>query len=163
MSLETKEINSVKIIFDKEKTKAKAYRAYSCGCQDCRNFYKNIENNTELVAFLNDFGIVYNCDDEVFSRDWGNDKNSLIHYEGYYGVWGRIEGGDFDYENFGVKISFQKDPSLPYDRPDECFWIRIEGDFPYLLEEERELPITFSQKILELDIVTKIKTILKKK
>ena len=160
MSLETKEINSVKIIFDIEKTKE--YRAYSCGCQDCRNFYKNIEKNTELVAFLNDFGIDYKCDDDIFSWDWGNEKDSLIHHEAYYGVWGRIEGDDFDYEKFGVKISFQKDASLPYDRPDECFWIRIEGDFPYLLEEERELPITFSQKVLELDIVTKIKTFFKK-
>ena len=112
--------------------------------------------------FLNDFGIDYKCADDVFSWDWGNDKDSLIHHEGYYGVWGRIEGDDFEFEKYGVKMTFQKKASLPYDRPDECFWIRIEGDFPYLLEEERELPITFSQKVLELDIVTKIKTFFKK-
>ena len=161
MSLETKEINSVKIIFDKEKTIE--YRANSCICQYCRNFYKHIENNTELVAFLNDFGIDYKCDDDVFSWDWGNDKDSLIHHEGYYGVWGRIEGDDFEFEKYGVKMTFQKKASLPYDRPDECFWIRIEGDFPFILEEERELPTTFSQKVLESDIVTKIKTFFKKK
>ena len=49
MYLETKEINSVKIIFDKEKTIE--YRDNSCICQYCRNFYKHIENNTELVRF----------------------------------------------------------------------------------------------------------------
>ena len=53
MSLQTIEINSVKIIFDKEKTKE--YRTdfnRPCDCQDCRNYYKNIQNNFELVEFL---------------------------------------------------------------------------------------------------------------
>lgn len=74
-----------------------------------------------------------------------------------------VEGDDFEFEKYGVKMTFQKKASLPYDRPDECFWIRIEGDFPFILEEERELPTTFFQKVLESDIFTKIKTFFKKK
>lgn len=53
MSLQTIEINSVKIIFDKEKNKE--YRTdfnKPCDCQDCRKYYKNIQNNFELVEFL---------------------------------------------------------------------------------------------------------------
>ena len=87
MSLQTIEINSVKIIFDKEKTKE--YRTdfnKPCDCQDCRNYYKNIQNNFELVEFLSGFGIDYNCTEEVFSWDLGNDNDALIHHEGYYGV-----------------------------------------------------------------------------
>ena len=46
MSLQTVEINSVKITFDKEKTKE--YRTdfnKHSDCQDCRNYYRHIENN----------------------------------------------------------------------------------------------------------------------
>lgn len=73
MSFQTIEINSVKIIFDKEKTKE--YRTdfnKPCDCQDCRNYYKHIENNSELVEFLSGFGIDYNCTEEVFSWDLEN-------------------------------------------------------------------------------------------
>lgn len=73
-----------KIIFDKEKTKE--YRTdfnKPCDCQDCRNYYKNIQNNFELVEFLSGFGIDYNCTEEVFSWDLGNDNDALIHHEGY--------------------------------------------------------------------------------
>ena len=80
MSSQTIEINSVKITFDKEKTKE--YRTdfnKPCDCQDCRNYYMHIENNKELVEFLLDFGIDYNCTDEVFSWNLGNDNDSFIH------------------------------------------------------------------------------------
>ena len=69
----------------------------------------------------------------------GNDRNSLIHHEGYYGVFGNIEGEDFDLEKYGVKISFAKDVSVPCDREGKFFWICINGDFPYVLKEERDL------------------------
>lgn len=164
MSLQTIEINSVKIIFDKEKTKE--YRSdfnKPCDCQDCRNYYKNIQNNFELVEFLSGFGIDYNCTEEVFSWDLGNDNDALIHHEGYYGVFGKIEGNEFDFEKFGVKITFQKVASVPCDRAGEYFWICIEGEFPYILDEERDLPITFSQKLQKLGIISKIKSIFKKK
>lgn len=58
MSFQTVEINSVKITFDKEKTKE--YRTdfnKPCECQDCRNYYKHIEENKKLVEFLSEFGI----------------------------------------------------------------------------------------------------------
>jgi len=164
MSLQTVELCSVEITFDKGKTKE--YRTdfnKPCDCQECRNYYKHVGNNLELVAFLNEFGIDYNCTEEVFSWDLGNDEDSLIHHEGYYGVFGKIEGEEFEFEKFGVKITFQKGASVPCDRTGEYFWICIEGDFPYILDEERDLPITFSQKLQKSNIISKIKAIFRKK
>lgn len=159
MSLQTIEINNVKISFDKEKTKE--YRTdfnKPCDCQYCRNYYKHIENNPELVEFLSGFGINFDCTEEVFSWDWGNDSNSLIHHEGYYGVFGNIEGEEFDFEKFGVKITFQKGATVPCDRTGDYFWICIEQDFPYILAEERELPPpSFFEKWVD-----KIKSVFKK-
>ena len=164
MSLQKIEVNSVKIIFDKEKTKEhRTAMNNPCECQDCRNYYKHIGNNTELVEFLNNFGIDYYCTEEVFSWDWENDNNSLIHHEGYYGVFGKIEGEEFDFEKFGVKITFQKGATVPCDRTGEYFWICIEGDFPYILDEERELPVSLSRKTQFLNFIGKIKTIFRKK
>ena len=90
-------------------------------------------------------------------------NNSLIHHEGYYGVFGKIEGEEFDFEKFGVKVTFQKGASVPCDRTGEYFWICIEGDLPYILEEERDLPITFSQRVQKLNVIGKIKAIFNKK
>lgn len=164
MSLQTIVINSIRIEFDKEKTKE--YRTSfntPCDCQNCRNYCEHIKNNFELVEFLSGFGIDYNCTEEVFSWDLGNDNDSLIHHVGYYGVFGRIEGEEFDYEKFGVKISFQKDASVPCDRTGEYFWICIENVFPYILDEKRDLPIALSQKLDRFGFVNKIKTVFKKK
>ena len=163
MSLQTVELSSVEITFDKGKTKE--YRTdfnKPCDCQECRNYYKHVGNNLELVAFLNEFGIDYNCTEEVFSWDLGNDKDSLIHHEGYYGVFGKIEGEEFEFEKFGVKITFQKGASVPCDRTGDYFWICVEGDYPYILDEKRDLPINFSQKLQKLSIISKIKAIFKK-
>ena len=140
MSLQTMEINSTQIVFDKNKTKE--YRTeYNnpCDCQNCRNYYKIIEKNTELLDFLEGFGIDYKCTEEVFYWDLGDDINSLICHEGYYGVFGNINGEDFEIDKFGVKISFAKDVSVPRDREGEYFWICIIGDFPYVLDEGREI------------------------
>ena len=164
MSLQKIEINSVKIIFDKEKTKEhRTAMNNPCDCRDCRNYCKHIENNFELVEFLGGFGIDYNYTEEVFSWDLGNDKDSLIHHEGYYGVFGKIEGEEFDFEKFGVIITFQKGATVPCDRTGEYFWICIEGDFPYILDEERELPVSLSRKTQFLNFIGKIKTIFRKK
>ena len=164
MSLLTIEINSVKITFDKEKTKEhRTDMNDPCECQDCRNYYKHIENNTELVEFLSGFGIDFNRTEEVFSWDLGNDNDSLIHHEGYYGVFGKIEGEEFDFEKFNVKITFQKGATVPCDRTGEYFWICIEGEFPYILDEEREFPISFLERIEKFSIIKAIKSIFKKK
>ena len=164
MSLQTVEMNSVKIIFDQKKTKAHRTTMNSpCDCQDCRDYYKHVENNVELVEFLSGFGIDYNCTEEVLSWDLGNGMGSLIHHEGYYGVFGIIEGEEFDFEKFGVKITFQKCAAVPCDRNGEYFWICVEGDFSYILDEKRDLPILFSEKNKNLSIVKKIKAVLKKK
>lgn len=115
-----------------------------------------------MVAFLSGFGIDYPYTEEVFSWDLGNESDSLIHHEGYYGVFGSIEGGAFQFEQFGVKISFQKSAFVPCNKTGAYFWICIEGDFPYILNEPRELPISFSPKSKLLRLVDKIKTILRK-
>lgn len=57
-----------------------------------------------FYVILDGFGVDYNCDDDLFSWDWGNDKDSLIHHEGYYGVYGRIEGDDFEFDLKTVTI-----------------------------------------------------------
>ena len=52
MSLQTVEMNSAKVTFDKEKTRE--YRTdmnNPCDCQNCRNYYKHIKNNKGLVGF----------------------------------------------------------------------------------------------------------------
>lgn len=147
MALQTIEINSVKITFDKEETQK--YRpgiGTPCGCQYCRNYYKNIENNTELVEFLSDFGVDVYSDDEIFSWDLGDSSDSLIHCQAYYGVFGKIEDRDFSFKNFGVKITFSKDASVPSYRTGEYFWICVEADLPYILDEQREMPIAVSLK-----------------
>ena len=53
MFVQTTEINSTKIIYDKNKTEK--YRTdfnNTCDCQNCRNYYKNVESNAELLDFL---------------------------------------------------------------------------------------------------------------
>lgn len=164
MSFQTIEINSSKIIYDKDKTEE--YRTdfnKPCDCQDCRNYYKHIENNSELIAFLSAFGVDYHCTEEVLSWDLDNDNDSLIHHEGYYGVFGKIEGDEFEHERHGIKISFQKGACVPCDRTGDFFWICVSGDFPYILEEKRELPVTFSKKLQESSVIGKIKTVFQKK
>ena len=89
--------------------------------------------------------------------------HSFIHHEGYYGVFGKIEGEEFDFERFGVKITFQKGATVPCDRTGEYFWICIEGDFPYIVSEERDLPVSFSQKVKNTSFINTIITIFKKK
>ncbi len=139
MVLQEIEINSTRILFDAQMTKAhRTQRNTPCDCQDCRNFYKLTEDNTELAAFLREFGIDIDRTEEVVSFD-ADDK--LIHHEAYYGVFGRIEGEEIAFDRFGVKISFLKGAIVPSDRTEEYFWIRIEGNFPYVLEEKRALDI----------------------
>ena len=104
-----------------------------------------------------------NCTEEVFSWDLENHSDTLIHHEGYYGVFGKIEGDEFNFEKFDVKVTFQKGASVPCDRTGEYFWICIEGEFPYILDEERNLPITFSQSIKKSNIISKMKAIFRKK
>ena len=163
MSLQTIEINSAKITFDRERTlKHRTTLNTPCSCQYCGNYYKNIEKNTELVEFLSDFGIDYNCDEEIFFWDLGNSSDSLIHYEGYYGVLGKIDSENFFIERYGVKITFSEGAAVPCDITDEYFWICVEGDFPYILEEKRELPLNFTQKIANSNFAMKIKNIFKK-
>ena len=54
-----------------------------------------------------------------------------------------------------VKIAFVKGACVPCDRHGhgEYFWIYIEADFPYILDEKRDLPIPFSQKAEKLSLI----------
>lgn len=127
--MQTIEIRSAKVTFDKEKTKA--YRTafnQPCDCLYCRNYYREVGKNSELVAFLSNFGIDYSHTEEVFSWDVEKKRLSLIHCIGHYGVFGRLEAEDFAFEDFGVKISFQSNAMAPCDREEEYFWICVEGD-----------------------------------
>jgi hypothetical protein len=164
MSLQMIEMNGSKIIFDREKTKDhRTEFNQPCDCQDCRNYYKHIENNQALVAFLDGFGVDFHCAEEVFSWELKKDETSLLHYEGYYGVFGTIEGEAFETEMYGVKITFQKGAPVPCDREGAYFWICIEGAFAYILDEDRELPTAFSQGLERLAFIRKIITRFKKK
>lgn len=152
MPWQTIKINSAQIKFDRERTKEhRTDFNKPCECLECRNYYKHIENNIELVEFLSGFGVDYNCTEEVFSWKIENNRASLIHHEAYYGIYGKIEGEELYFEKFGVKIAFVKNESFPHDRVGEYFWICIEGDFPYLHEGKRE----------KSSFVNKIKSILK--
>ena len=48
---------------------------------------------------------------------------------------------------------------MPHNRTGEYFWICIEGDFPYILDEERKLTVSLSQKIERLSFFDKLKSI----
>ena len=129
MSFSTMKIGTGIITFDKEKTHAHCteYNA-PCECAYCQNYYKHITNNQELVEFLNGFGVDFYRADEIFS--WDIDKKAdLIQYEGYYSVFGRIEGDDFKIKTCGVNVSFLKDAAAPCDKVEDYFWICVECTF----------------------------------
>lgn len=71
----------------------------------------------------------------------------MIHHEVYYGVFGKIENEEFSFEKYGVKITFKKGVTVPCDRTGEYFGVCVEGDFAYILDEERELPFNFRKKL----------------
>lgn len=152
------EINGIKFTFDKEKTmNHRTDYNKPCDCQNCRNFYKNLENNTELLKFLADFGVDYNFAEEVLSRQEYRNNEPYIHSEGYYGVEGTFDGDYLSFERFGVKIHFLKDECVPHDREDEYFFIEVEGDFPFVLDEKME------EEYPKNDFIEKIKTVFRKK
>lgn len=137
--MKTMEVHSVKVVYDKEKTEN--YRTeYNkpCICSMCQNYYRNIENNQELISFLSEFGIDYRYTEEIFSYDLGDKKDSWISSEAYYGVEGDFDGEGFSFEQCGLKISFVKGANIPHDRAGKYFWIIVNGVFPYILEEEKD-------------------------
>lgn len=163
-SMQTIKINGVSIIFDREKTNRHRTEINSpCECDYCRNYYKNMSNNIDLVDFLESFGVDYNYCEEIFSWDLGNDKDSLIHHEGHYCIFGKIEGDEFEFERFGVKIAFSNLVPAPCDGNDEHFWLSVKGDFPYILDEIRNLVSVFPQKAENSNMISKLKSIFRKK
>ena len=152
MSLQTIEINSAKITFDKEKTKS--YRTeYNkpCDCQDCRNYYKNIENNVGLVNFLADFGVDYSRAEEIMPVDLGNEKESLINYSAYYCVVGSISKEvSIKKEDFSVSFGVSSNINVGHEITDDYFFIVVDIDLPYILDEEREFPqLSFIEKCID--------------
>ena len=153
--LETIKINGTEIIFDKEKTELHLTDYNKpCECQNCRNFYENINRNKELMTFLEKFGVYHNYTDEVFSWDY---IETLIHSEAYYGVYGVINGEDFSFEKYGVTITFTSQPQIPFnhDRYGDYFWIVIEADFSWVLDEPQEIE-KLSRKEIFIDIIKAI-------
>lgn len=147
MALQEIVINSTKLLFDAAATNGhRTEHNKPCDCQNCRNYYKIVEDNPELIAFLSDFGVDFYHTEEVMSWDLDNEQDGMIHHEAYYGVPGRLEGEEVVIQRFGVKIAFEKGAIVPTDLEGEHFWIRIEGDFPYVLEEERDLGVSYKGK-----------------
>lgn len=127
MPLETIEINSAKVIFDREKTKAhRTLFNEPCDCSDCINYRKKIKENTELAEFLDSFGIDHNRTEEVMI--WEEDDGT-VYYEAYYGVFGRLDGEESLIEKYGVKIRFLNKAMINHDRNGDFFWVCIEGNF----------------------------------
>ena len=161
MSLQTVEINSVKITFDKEKTKE--YRTdfnKPCDCQDCRNYYENIKNNRELIDFLIAFGVDYLKAEEIMPYDLGNEIDPLIYYRAYYSVVGSLNSEfSTNQETFSVSFEMQNNVNVGHEISEDYFFIVIDINLPFILDEERELPPqSFAKKILN-----KVRSIIKKK
>ena len=137
-----REISSVKISFDKEKTKD--YHTdfnTPCNCQDCRNYYKNIKNNLDIIDFLDDFGVDYSRAEEIMPIDLGNEKDSLINYRAYYCVVGSISDEIFlRKENYSVSFCISSNINVDHEITDDFFFVVIDIDLPYILDEEREFP-----------------------
>lgn len=147
MAFQKIEINSTRILFDSEVTNGhRTDHNKPCDCQNCRNYYRIVEGNPELIAFLSDFGVEFHHTEEVMSWDLDNRPEGLIRHEAYYGVSGRLEGEETAIQRFGVEITFAKGAIVPTDLEGEYFWIRIAGDFPYVLEEERDFGVSYKGK-----------------
>ena len=155
MSLQTMEINSVKITFDKEQTKEhRTIMNNPCDCQDCRNYYQYVAGNRELVAFLDSFGVDYHCAEELMSFSLGEESDSEIHHIAFYTVVGTIEKEiKLEHDQFGMDISFEKAATDAFDRtaintdcPEPYFWIVVEDIVPYVLDEKRDIPESILRK-----------------
>ena len=161
MSSQETIINKVRILFDKEKTQNNQ-TDYNrpCICQDCRNYYKNIENNGELIDFLTGFGIDYLRPEEIMPYDFGNEKDSLIYYRAYYSVVGILDK-EFcvNKESFSASFETQNNINVGHEILEDYFFIAIDINLPFVLDEERELP----PQSLANKILNKIKLIIKKK
>ncbi len=127
MASQTINIESVDITFDKDAT-AKQYPAnrIPCDCPYCRHYYRYIEQNTALAAFLDMFGADPHNAEEVVS--WEN--GSGLHCIGHYDIEGQIERA-FSFGKYGVTISFENssDTAAP-----SYFWINIECNLPFSVD-----------------------------
>lgn len=156
MALQKIEINNVTIFFDKEKTQ-KNQTEYNqpCGCQDCKNYYKNIESNIELLGFLGEFGIDYLRAEEIMSFDLDDKIDSLICYRAYYSVVGKLDS-EFCTNKDMFSASFEtknnadvKNINVGHDISEDYFFIVIDIDLPFILQEKREFPPqSFAKRIL---------------
>ena len=161
MALQKIEINNVTILFNKEKTQNNQ-TDYNrpCDCQDCRNYYKNIENNNELIEFLTGFGVDYLRAEEIMPYDLGNEIDPLIYYRAYYSVVGSLDSEfSTNQETFSVSFEMQNNVNVGHEISENYFFIVIDINLPFILDEERELPPqSFAKKILN-----KVRSIIKKK
>jgi len=160
MSSQEIKINNIRILFDKDRTQNNQ-TDYNrpCDCQDCRNYYKNIENNVELIDFLTGFGVDYLRPEEIMPYDIGNEKDSLIYYRAYYSVVGTLDK-EFrtNKESFSASFEIQNNINVGHEISEDYFFIVVDINLPFVLDEERELPPhSLADKILN-----KVKAIFKK-
>lgn len=133
-------INSSKLIYDKKKTKNYEINSCDpCDCQGCRNYFFNIQSNTQLCDFLMKFGIDPYLPDEVIYFSLEDKKVSPISYEVYYGVCGEIVGEEAAFEKYSVKLSFKKSVNILKEANCDYFWLVINKNYPYILNEERDI------------------------
>ena len=161
MSLQEIIINKVRILFDKEKTQSnKTDYNRPCDCQDCRNYYKNIENNNELIEFLTGFGVDYLRAEEIMPYDLGNEIDPLIYYRAYYSVVGSLDSEfSTNKETFSVSFEMQNNVNVGHEISEDYFFIVIDINLPFILDEESGLP----PQSLADKILNKIRSIFKKK
>lgn len=132
-------INSSKLIYDKEKTKTYQSNFNPCNCQGCRNYFENIKANTKLCDFLKGFGLNPFRPDEVIYFSLDEQQDSLIFYEVYYGIYGKISGVEISFKEYGVNISFKRSVNILTETSSDYFWLVINKNYPYILKEERDI------------------------
>ena len=88
----------MKLEFDREKTKL-FYENYEvCNCVYCRNFRKVISSSySELVHFLEQFGIITGKPVEAFDYSWADDTKSKRLSQSIYSVYSSIDS-EFEHE-----------------------------------------------------------------
>lgn len=96
---------------------------------------------------MSQFGINYLRCEEIVSYDAKENGSVFIDSIAYYDVFGRIEK-EFTIKEYGCIISFKANKNIPvgHEKGEEYFWIVIETNMPYILDEEYECSYVESKK-----------------
>ena len=92
--------------------------------------------------------------------DLGDEMDSLIYYRAYYSVVGSLDSEfSTNKETFSVSFEMQNNVNVGHEISEDYFFIVIDINLPFILDEERELP----PQSLADKILNKIRSIFKKK